>query len=226
MIDEHWRALFPLAIGTHTDRGMAHLTLSLANEPGRNELERFIHQRFASVHRADVHHYLPELLGLADSHGRLIAAAGMRLAGEGALFLERYLDEPVERAASRLAGGPVGREQVVEVGNLAALSAGSARIMIIAVTWLLAARGLDWVAFTGAATLVNSFHRLGLVPTLLADADPGRLNGERDHWGNYYSQHPHVFAGSIGLGHAALTQAGVFQRLGLPAAFQEAGHAA
>ena len=96
----------------------------------------------------------------------------------------------MEQAASRLAGADVNRQQVVEVGNLAALSAGSARIMIIVVTWLLAARGLEWVAFTGASTLVNSFHRLGLVPTLLADADPDRLNGERDHWGSYYNQHP------------------------------------
>ncbi|BBR54282.1 MULTISPECIES: thermostable hemolysin [Pseudomonas] len=226
MSDAHWRALFPLAIGTHAERGTAHLTLSLAGEPDRNSIEHFIHQRFASIHHADVHHYLPELLGLSDSHGRLIAAAGMRLAGDGPLFLERYLDEPVEQAASRLAGADVNRQQVVEVGNLAALSAGSARIMIIVVTWLLAARGLEWVAFTGASTLVNSFHRLGLVPTLLADADPDRLNGERDHWGSYYNQHPHVFAGNIGLGHDALMRAGVFQRLGLPAALQESGHAA
>ena len=85
---------------------------------------------------------------------------------------------------------------------------------------------VQWVAFTGAATLVNSFHRLGLVPTALAVADPGRLNGDADSWGSYYAQHPQVFVGNIGYGHAALARGGVFERLGLPASVQEAGHAA
>ncbi|MBV4491092.1 thermostable hemolysin [Pseudomonas oryzicola] len=218
-------SLFPLAIGSHGDR-LAHLTLKHPGEPGRDELEQFIHARFACAHHADVQHYLPELLGLHDSHGRLMAAVGIRQASTGPTFIERYLDEPLEVAVTRLAASPVSRAQLVEVGNLAALSAGSARIMIIAVTWLLAARGLQWVAFTGAATLVNSFHRLGLVPTALAMADPGRLNGDAGNWGSYYAQHPQVFVGSIGYGHAALARGGVFERLGLPSSVPEAGHAA
>ena len=103
---------------------------------------------------------------------------------------------------------------------------GSARIIIIVVTWLLAIRGLKWVAFTGAASLINSFQRLGLQPSVLAVADPERLDGEQDQWGTYYAQRPQVFAGNIGYGFEALTQAGVFQRLGLPALSQGTGHAA
>ena len=76
----------------------------------------------------------------ADLRTRLMAAAGIRLASSGPTFLERYLDEPLEAAVTRLSGSSVSRAQLVEVGNLAALSAGSARIMIIAVTWLLAAQ--------------------------------------------------------------------------------------
>ncbi|MNG71867.1 Thermostable hemolysin [compost metagenome] len=225
MNQPHHGAVFPLAIGGHAER-QAHLTRQRPNDPGRTELEQFIHARFATVHCADVQHYLPELLGLHDSHGRLIAAAGVRLASSGPLFLERYLDEPLETVVSRHADSPVSREQVVEVGNLASLSAGSARIMIIAVTWLLAIRGLQWVAFTGAATLVNSFHRLGLAPIALAQADPARLQDEHGSWGSYYAQHPQVFLGNIEQGHAVLARASVFDRLGLPVPLREAGHAA
>lgn len=218
-------AMFPLAIGMHPER-QAHLLVRSVSDPGRDMLEQFIHARFQCAHHADVQHYLPELLGLHDSHQRLIAAAGIRLASSGPLFLERYLDEPLEAAVSRLTASTVQRSDLVEVGNLAALSAGSARIMIIAVTWLLAVRGLQWVAFTGAATLVNSFHRLGLAPTVLAQADPGRLQGDAASWGRYYAQHPQVFVGRIGHGYASLAQRGVFERLGLPSTLQEAGHAA
>ncbi|WP_194791452.1 thermostable hemolysin [Pseudomonas sp. UFMG81] len=225
MTQPNWNALFPLPIGTHAEH-RAQMSLLLADEPGRDEVEWFIHGRFAALHHADIQHFLPELLALHDHRGKLIAAVGVRLAGSGPLFLERYLEQPLEGAMACLGIGPAGREQLVEVGNLAALSAGSARVMIIAVTWLLAARGLKWVAFTGAATLVNSFHRLGLVPTAVAAADPARLAGEGGHWGSYYAQHPQVYVGNIGYGHDALARDGVFERLGLPVIVQEAGHAA
>ncbi|MBC3437848.1 thermostable hemolysin [Pseudomonas sp. BW16M2] len=225
MTEPTWNSLFPLSIGTHAHH-QAQLTLHDPETSGRAAVEQFIHARFACVHHADVHHYLPQLLGLHDRHGRLIAAAGLRLAVAAPLFLERYLDMPLEHAVAAVAGSPVPREQLVEVGNLAALSAGNARIMIIAVTWLLAARGLHWVAFTGAATLLNSFRRLGLEPTLVAQADPRRIDDDSGTWGSYYAHHPQVFVGSIDQGHAALAHAGVFERLGLPTIRQEAGHAA
>lgn len=221
----HWSNLLPLSIGSHAGFH-THLSLQRDQDPGRVELERFIHQRFASVHQADVQEFLPELLALHDSQGQLIAAAGLRAASSGPLFLEHYLDEPLDVAVSRLAGTALTRDCMVEVGNLASLSAGSARTLIIAVTWLLAARGLRWVAFTGAATLINSFSRLGLVPTPLASANADRLGTRMDAWGTYYAQHPQVFAGNISHGFEALSQSGVFQRLGLPASLQETGHAA
>jgi len=225
MTQLEWSSLLPLSVGSHAEHH-AQLSLHLPHDSGRGELEQFIHQCFASMHQADVQHYLPELLALHDRNGRMIAAAGVSPAQTGPLFLERYLDEPLEVAVSRLAGGPLGRDCLVEVGNLASLSAGSARIIIIVVTWLLAIRGLKWVAFTGAASLINSFQRLGLQPSVLAVADPERLDGEQDQWGTYYAQRPQVFAGNIGYGFEALTQAGVFQRLGLPALSQGTGHAA
>ncbi|MFF7107207.1 thermostable hemolysin [Pseudomonas sichuanensis] len=225
MTASQWSNLLPLPIGSHADHH-AHLSLHLAGDSTREGLEHFIHQCFATVHQADVQHFLPELLALHDSHGRLIAAAGMRPASQGPLFLERYLDVPLEAAVSRVAGISLDRICMVEVGNLASLSAGSARIMIIAVTWLLGTRGLEWVAFTGAATLINSFQRLGLMPTVLASADPDRLQGQADQWGTYYHQRPQVFAGNIGDGFDALTRSGVFQRLGFPTLVEETGHAA
>ncbi|ANC03779.1 thermostable hemolysin [Pseudomonas putida] len=225
MTESQWSSLLPLAIGNHPDH-RAHLSLHRADDLARKDLEHFIHQCFATVHRADVQHYLPELLALQDSHGQLIAAAGMRPACEGPLFLEKYLDMPLEAAVSQLTGTSPSRACMVEVGNLASLSAGSARIIIIAITWLLAIRGLEWVAFTGAATLINSFRRLGLTPTVLASADPNRLRGQVDQWGTYYDQRPQVFVGRIGDGFDALTRSGVFQRLGFPLIAKEAGHAA
>jgi len=223
MTQSEWESLFPFRFGPR-DTHLASLCLIGRDDPQRHEIEAFVHERYDRIHHADLHQYLPELLSLRDRHGALVAVAGIRLALQEPLFLERYLDEPLEGPVSRLAGYAVPRQELVEVGNLAARNAGSARLIIAAMTWLLAARGLRWVAFTGAAPLINSFHRLGLEPTVLAPANPARLNGELANWGNYYDQHPQVFAGSIRYGHEQLEKSGAYQRLGLPVLLYRARH--
>lgn len=224
MIQSQWESLFPLHFGSLGERH-AFLDLHLQGDPGRAELELFVQRGFKQAHGADIQHFLPEMLGLYDGRATLDAAVGIRLASTGQLFLEQYLDEPMEAAlAPRV--GEVSRGTLVEVGNLASLSAGGARLLIIAVTWLLAARGLRWVAFTGTSTLVNSFHRLGLEPMVLGHADAERLDDPGSNWGTYYEQRPQVFAGDIQHGHSELERRGIFQRLGFPLLQGENGNAA
>ena len=103
---------------------------------------------------------------------------------------------------------------MVEVGNLAALAPGAARVLIIALTHYLAAQGFTWVVFTGTAMLLNSFQRLALSPVDLGVADPARLGEQQAEWGSYYATRPRVMAGYITEGLAQLHQRQVFQRLG------------
>lgn len=225
MTDTQWNLALPLHIGPYAGRDLS-LSLVPQQHADRESLECFVRECFATVHQADIRHFMPTLLALRDSQGTFCAAAGVRTADSGALFLEQYLQQPVERVVSRLAGGPVERQQIVEVGNLAARSGGSARLIIVVMTWLLAHRKLDWVVFTGAASLINSFQRLGLNPLLLGDADPQRLGSEQHSWGSYYAGRPQVFAGSIRAGLAHLQVSGMAARLGLPAFDLEHSHAA
>jgi len=88
----------------------------------------------------------------------------------------------------------------VEVGNLAAASAGMARALIPQLARHLHRLGYRWVAFTATRALRNSFHRLGLRPLPIAPADPSRLQDGGASWGSYYSQEPQVMAGRIALG--------------------------
>jgi hypothetical protein len=169
---------------------------------------------------------MPELFGMSNDAGELCAVAGVRLANEGELFLERYLDEPIDPLISAAADRPVERAGIVEVGNLAASDTGSARMSIIAITYLLAMGGLEWVAFTGNIGLVNSFHRLGLKPVTLCAADPARLGEDRHSWGSYYESKPWVHVGNIRAGFIHLRNIGLFGRLGLPTSMEGFSHVA
>ena len=149
--------------------------------PLRHTLEAFIRQRFADEHQARIRHFLPCLLGLLDEHGVVQGAVGLRPARQP-LFLERYLDAPLEGEIARRHARQVPRDAIVEVGNLAATGAASARLLIVALTDLLISEGFQWVAFTGTRELLNSFQRLGLAPLPLGEADPARLGAEREDW--------------------------------------------
>lgn len=215
-----WNIHLPLRFGTAGTPGL-ELTRSLSGDASRHDLEAFIHKCFHQAYGARISHFMPELFGLSDRNSSLCAVAGVRRAATGPLFLEHYLDEPVEQLVFAHAGRPVDREGIVEVGNLAASSLGSARLSIITVTWLLAMGGLEWVAFTGNSSLVNSFNRLGLRPVTLCPADPLRLGEDRHAWGTYYETQPSVHVGDIRAGFIHLSKLGLFERFGLPLTLEQ-----
>ncbi|QVW26382.1 thermostable hemolysin [Pseudomonas hormoni] len=225
MPDFDWNIPLPLHFG-QADAPQRSLARALPDEPQRPVFEAFIQQRFRKAHGADIRHFMPELFGLNNASGELCAVAGVRLASAEPLFLERYLDEPIDPLISAAADQPVDRACIVEVGNLAASDTGSARLSIIAITYLLAMGGLEWVAFTGNIGLVNSFHRLGLKPVTLCAADPARLGDDRHSWGSYYESKPWVHVGNIRAGFVHLRNIGMFNRLGLPSSIEESSHVA
>jgi len=220
-----WNIPLPLHFGQAETPPMS-LVRALPDDTRRPVFEAYIQQRFRKAHGADIRHFMPELFGLNDASGELCAVAGVRLANTEELFLERYLDEPIDPLISAAANQTVDRTGIVEVGNLAASDTGSARLSIIAITYLLAMGGLEWVAFTGNIGLVNSFHRLGLKPVTLCAADPARLGDDRHSWGSYYDSKPWVHVGNIRAGFIHLRNIGLFNRLGLPTSIEEDSHVA
>ena len=192
------------------------LFLAPPDSPRRAVFETFIRERFAAQHDARVRQFMPCLLGLEDSDGQLLGAVGLRSGAVRPLFLERYLQQPVEAVIATQHGlTPPAREQLVEVGNLAADSPGAARLLIVALTDLLVVMGYRWVCFTGTPGLLNSFQRLGLTPLALGSADPACMGEELADWGRYYDHQPQVMAGDIQAGHQRLLHLGAYPRLGL-----------
>lgn len=178
---------------------LVRTTHTVIGSPRRQEVEAFIRDVFARHYGATVSSFAPNL-ALLEQHGRIIAATGWRAAADEPLFLERYLDMPIETAMARLAGIPVRRERIVEVGNLAADKAGSSLHVIMTLAKHLDRLGYEWVVFTATQELVGIFSRLGLPLLALAPANPVRLGDEAADWGSYYESGPVVVAGRIRLG--------------------------
>ncbi|MCE2745450.1 MAG: thermostable hemolysin [Burkholderiales bacterium] len=179
-------------------------SLPVIQEPcAEAKIRQFIADTFQHHYGATIESYCDRLIGVCSPQGSMLAAAGYNLAEDGPLFLEQYLDMPLEQQIQQQLGLEIARSEIAEVGNLAALQAGGARMLIEMMTQRLHQEGRRWVAFTATKSLINSFHRMGLSPVILAPAKPERVKNPKA-WGSYYQQNPHVAIGDIQLGHARL----------------------
>jgi len=173
------------------------LSVHAPGDPGRREVEDFIHGVYRRRYDADVRHFAPALVSLRNGDGDLVAAAGYRAADDGALFLERYLDAPVESLLAGPGGVRPERGLIAEVGHLAAGRAGEGRRLTLLLAPHLARQGFQWVVSTLTEELRHLFVRLGIVPRALGVADPVVLGDDAGRWGSYYDHRPLVLAGQL-----------------------------
>lgn len=179
--------------------------LSESGQANRAEVEAFIRDTFAAAYGADVQGFMPRLLAIRSRQDELLAAFGVRSAEKGKLFLENYLDQPIEQVIADKSGSLPQRNRIAEIGNLAAIYPGAVRWMVVALTVMLYEEGYDWVVFTGTAALRNGFNNLGLHPVEICPAQVERLAPEeRARWGTYYDNKPVVMIGNIREGFRAM----------------------
>lgn len=163
-----------------------------------------ITDRYAAVHGAHIASDFPNHCTLTDQSGPC-AVLGFRSAGAGSLFLERYLDDPIEIAVRDALGIAIARERIVEIGAHA-----SSRPRATVALWATAAATLDGPSDVAVAVLTAPlramFARIGLPIVEIAAAEPGRLGSHSAPWGRYYDSDPIVCAGSIAAARAPLAR--------------------
>lgn len=152
---------------------------------------------FKRRHEATVASFMPTLLSLRDSAGGLRGVVGLRPAASRALYLEQYLDRPVESAIASATGRAIGREQVVEVGNLAGVNCRAAIRMVALLPAYLLSLDYQWIVFTATSTVRGILQSFGAPLVELGRADGARVAGAPDRWGRYYESDPRVFAGHL-----------------------------
>ncbi len=166
----------------------------------RETVESFIYHSFQRAYGAEISHFMPQLMAM-QRHDRVEAALGVNVAQQNVpLFLECYLQQPVEQLLAEHLHRPISRSGIVEVGNLAAHPPGAARFLFIALNAYLLGAGIDWAVFTAVPRVINSFSKLGIPLQPLAEAHVDALPEPRDNWGSYYQQQPKVVVGDVAQG--------------------------
>lgn len=182
----------------HTLPRPTRIVAAYPEHPRRAPFEQFIETRFADAFGARVEGHYPLIAGLERRGGDLLAAAGVRFAEREPLFLERYLDQPIDQALSGRFGRPVARDEVVEIGSLAADGPAAALDLFRGLAlWLTMACSRRIAVATVRPELARLLSHSGFNLRAVAEADPGRLGDEAARWGSYYDRSPQVFAGEI-----------------------------
>lgn len=170
----------------------------------RASAEAFISQCFADNFGSRVEAFMPRLFSMRNRDGDICGAFGLRSASRN-LFLEQYLDTPIEKTIAARVGSKVERQAIVEVGHFSGTFPGAVRAMIALLTERLHREGFEWVVFTGTTGLRNAFCRLGLCPLDIQAATADRLPEDaRAAWGSYYDHAPRVLVGNIQEGYRAM----------------------
>ena len=177
--------------------GSLQLGVAGSDAPDRAELEAFVGAAFRRGHDATVTSFMPTLLSFRDRGGDLRGVVGLRGAVSQPLYLEQYLEQPVETAIAAATGQPVRREQVVEVGNLAGGNCRAAIRMVALLPGYLLSHDYRWIVFTATSTVRGILEGFGAPLVELARADGTRVAGSPDRWGRYYEKDPRVLAGFL-----------------------------
>ena len=172
----------------------------------RRRVEAFIEAGYLQAYGSHIGRHYPTLMSVQDADGTIYAVVGFRLAGDEPLFLEQYLDGPIEDVLSEAIGATVTRPEIVEIGNLASNGRGATLFLFVAMARHLMALGANFAVATATEELRGVFRKAGLGALHLATADPDRLIDHGVSWGDYYRTRPAVLAGSIQASAAPLTR--------------------
>lgn len=179
------------------------LGLDTCDSPSRKAIEACIARRFDDAYNAHLSEFLPELLSLSQD-GQPSAVVGLRPAARYGLFLEKYLDNPVEQSISRAFRTPVDRNEIVEIGNLAAAVPGATLALFAILARVLHTAGFRWVVCTATVQVEAMLARMQFPSKTICIADPTRLGQQADDWGTYYASQPQVITGDAHVANSML----------------------
>ena len=162
----------------------------------RHSLEARVRSGFGHHFNACIEGFMPDL-AVYEHATRASGVIGIRNAADEPLFLESYLDHPVETVVHLISGEVVERGAVVEVGQFVVDDRDIVPDFFRDLVPFLVSQGFGWVCFTGTNRIRALLGRIGFAGFPVTLAARERLGESKDHWGSYYEHEPIVIIGKL-----------------------------
>ena len=174
----------PVAMLRHREQFYPKSDLLLvSSKANKKKVKQFAEARFKAAYNADVNDFLPNMLALLDNQLTIQASVGYQSAATNRLYLEQ-------------------RSEILEVGNLASLSPGATRRLILNLACHFQKQGYKWLVITATSHVKNSFDKLnvGLDLHRVCKAEASAVADTSSNWGSYYAHNPEVYIGDMDAG--------------------------
>lgn len=161
------------------------------DHPLRAQAETFIAEGFFNAHRATINNFMPQLFTLVSDSlkGETIKAClGVRPATE-TLFVEQYLDLPIDQTCPELA---IERRYIAEIGNLVSNNRHATLVLFITAAISLHRAGYREMVFCATRKVATILKQVGAALYPIIEADGRRLGSSLGEWGRYYDEQPVV----------------------------------
>jgi hypothetical protein len=168
----------------------ALLQLVKSSDIQRASIEQFIASGFAKAYQADVHKFMPNLLGVSRA-GEWQAVLGLRCAAHTELFIEHYLPAPVEQLLATY-GMQAERSQLIEIGHLYASNRQSLLQLFVLMAYALDQLNYRYLLCAATTQVRGILSRHGIELTELGQAKAEALGEAAGSWGSYYDTNPKV----------------------------------
>lgn len=170
--------------------GPGSVTTKISANCFANGEKQFIKDKFKNQYNADISITYPYIASIKDYTG-ILCAAGFRFAKNEKLFLEQYLDCPIENKIG------VERSKIVEIGNLAVDDFTKLFQFLSEISVFLIDNEVDIVCITATEKLSRILQRRDIKGHILTDAKQDSLQTSDENWGAYYATKPKVYTFSL-----------------------------
>ena len=173
------------------------MLLATAENDHYSALCEFTNKQFERWFSSHLEEFHPFILSFW-SNNEIQAVVGFRAAVVGPLFLEQYLDEPVEVVLD------TDRKFMVEIGGFAAVNRAVALPLMRHAADSLQQAGFTTAVCTANRPIRSCLRKFGIEFAEIGVANPEFVGESRTSWGSYYKSEPKVIAGDIATGVAAM----------------------
>jgi hypothetical protein len=162
----------------------------------RGRVEERIRQGYGLHFGACITGFMPRFACYEHESGAT-GVIGVRRAADDRLFLEQYLAQSIEDTIGDVAGRPISRQRIAEVGQFIVDDPRIAADFFRDLVPLLTGQGFDWVCFTGTHKVRAILRRIGFNGMSVARGDARVATESGDDWGSYYENEPLVIVGRL-----------------------------
>lgn len=172
----------------------------------------FVRATYSKHFDCDLAFFFPHMIVMFNrTHVHLVGHPGYDIVGavgyqvaDLPLFLEQYLERPVEAEIGALTGHQPNRASLVEVGGFAVSSREHAMPLMLALAEQLDGLGLETVVCTASGPIRCCMAKAGLQTTVFGEAQPDKVDTSKNAWGRYYDTRPKLVFGDISEGRSRL----------------------